>query len=38
MNLAVSDMTILGQALHDYYAAGSLPRIDGYSARTPARA
>jgi len=37
MNLAVSDVTMLGEALRDYYDAGSSTGIDGYSARALAR-
>jgi p-hydroxybenzoate 3-monooxygenase len=37
MNLAVSDVTMLGEALRDYYRAGSSLGIDGYSARALAR-
>ena len=37
MNLAVSDVTMLGEALGGYYRAGSSAGIDGYSARALAR-
>ena len=37
MNLAVSDVTMLGEALEDYYRAGSSKGIDGYSTRALAR-
>ena len=37
MNLAVSDVTMLGEALHDHYRTGSSAGIDGYSARALAR-
>ena len=37
MNLAVSDVTMLGEALGEYYGAGSSAGIDGYSARALAR-
>jgi p-hydroxybenzoate 3-monooxygenase len=37
MNLAVSDVTMLGEALRDLYGHGSSTGIDGYSARALAR-
>ena len=37
MNLAVSDVTMLGEALAEYYGSGSTAGIDGYSARALAR-
>lgn len=37
MNLAVSDVTMLGEALAEYYSTGSTAGIDGYSARALAR-
>jgi p-hydroxybenzoate 3-monooxygenase len=37
MNLAVSDVTMLGEALVDHYRNGSGAGIDGYSARALAR-
>jgi p-hydroxybenzoate 3-monooxygenase len=37
MNLAVSDVTVLGEALVDHYRKGSFSRIDGYSARALGR-
>ena len=37
MHLAVSDVTVLGDALVDYYRTGSPAGIDGYSARALAR-
>jgi p-hydroxybenzoate 3-monooxygenase len=37
MNLAVSDVTMLGEALADFYGSGSTAGIDGYSARALAR-
>ncbi len=37
MNLAVSDVAVLGEALSDFYATGSVAGIDGYSARALAR-
>ena len=37
MNLAVSDVTMLGEALHEHYASGSVAGIDGYSARALSR-
>ena len=37
MNLAVSDVTMLGEALRDYYGERSSTGIDGYSARALAR-
>lgn len=37
MNLAVSDVTMLGEALREYYTGASSTGIDGYSARALAR-
>jgi p-hydroxybenzoate 3-monooxygenase len=37
MNLAVSDVTMLGEALGEFYAEGSSAGIDGYSARALSR-
>jgi p-hydroxybenzoate 3-monooxygenase len=37
MNLAVSDVTVLGQALADFYKSGTPLEIDGYSARARTR-
>ena len=37
MNLAVSDVTMLGEALVSFFAEGSTAGIDGYSARALAR-
>jgi len=37
MNLAVSDVTMLGEALVDHYRNGSAAGIDGYSARALSR-
>jgi p-hydroxybenzoate 3-monooxygenase len=37
MNLAVSDVTMLGEALAEYYRSTSTAGIDGYSARALAR-
>ena len=37
MNLAASDVTMLGEALTDFYSSGSRAGINGYSARALAR-